>query len=108
MFNQTTCALQNQISKSICLTLLIGAVAVASAGQSAQTCKTVNAVYRIGGQSMGTYTEKRQGDVDGGVVTTIASDMIFNRLGNKLELKSASTYHEGRSGELTALENTQP
>lgn len=78
----------------------------ASIAQSPQIEKSVSAVYRMGGQSMGTYTEARRTDSNGEVLTIIDSDMVFNRLGNKLELKSTSTYHETPSGDLTAVEST--
>jgi hypothetical protein len=106
MIYRYTVALHHIICKSIHLPLLIGVLAGASRAQTPQTDKTVSADYRIGGQRMGTYAEARRADGMGGVLTTIDSDMVFNRLGNKLELKSTSTYHETSLGDLTAVESS--
>ena len=74
--------------------------------QTAQPTKIVHAVYRLSGQSMGTYTEKRTLDSDGNTVTAIDSNMVFNRLGSKLELKSSSSYVETSQGALLRVDST--
>jgi hypothetical protein len=73
--------------------------------QAPESDKIVNAVYRLSGQLMGTYTEKRTLDVDGNTVTTIDSDMVFNRMGSKLELKSKSSYVESARGALLRVDS---
>jgi Transglutaminase-like superfamily len=64
------------------------------------------AVYRMGGRPIGTYDEKRTQDASGAVVTTLDSDMLFERLGSKLELKSTDVYRESPSGDLLEVDST--
>lgn len=73
--------------------------------QAPASGKIVIAVYRLSGQPMGAYTEKRSLDLDGNTVTTIDSDMVFNRLGSKLELKSSSSYLESADGALLKVDS---
>jgi hypothetical protein len=54
---------------------------------------------------MGTYIEKRTLDPGGNIVTTIDSDMVFNRLGSKLQLKSSSRYLESAEGTLLKVDS---
>ena len=73
--------------------------------QAPEPNKIVSAVYRLSGQPMGTYTEKRTLDRNGNTVTAIDSDMVFNRLGSKLELKSSSSYVESAQGALLRVDS---
>jgi hypothetical protein len=100
----STC--RTYLQRTLLTVLLLGLVVPAIAGtQSTLPEKTVNALYRLSGQTMGTYTEKRSTDDTGNIVTTIDSDMVFNRLGNKLELKSTSRYVETPGGALLNINN---
>jgi transglutaminase-like putative cysteine protease len=54
----------------------------------------------------GTYRESRNVGADGKVTTRIETDLIFNRMGTKLEIKSDTQYHEDAKGNLQALEST--
>jgi hypothetical protein len=72
-----------------------------------QPAHHVAAMYRLGGQPTGTYHESTSPEPDGGGVTSIESDLVFNRLGTKLEMKSTSQYHEDRDGHLTSVASDQ-
>jgi hypothetical protein len=86
--------------------IVIGLGASLFAGaQSTLPDKEVHALYRMSGQPMGTYVEKRSTDGAGNIGTTIDSDMVFNRLGSKLELKSTSHYVETLGGALVTIDN---
>jgi hypothetical protein len=62
-------------------------------------------VYRLGDQPMGTFTEKRSQDSARNIVTQVDSDMIFNRIGKKLELRSTSRCLERLAGELVSIDS---
>ncbi len=74
---------------------------------SPQAAHHVAAIYRLGGQPTGTYHESTSPDPNGGAVTSIESDLVFNRLGTKLEMKSTSQFHEDRDGHLTTVSSDQ-
>jgi hypothetical protein len=95
------------IRRPTLLTVLLLGLGAPSIGRAQSTLpeKAVNALYRMSEQPMGTYTEKRSMDVAGNIVTMIDSDMVFNRLGNKLELKSTSHYVETPGGALVTIDN---
>jgi hypothetical protein len=63
----------------------------------------IRAVYSIAGQPTGSYREATTRSADGTTVTSMESDLIFNRLGSKLEMKSTSQYTETSDGQLTAV-----
>jgi hypothetical protein len=86
--------------------LALNLIAAASTAPPLPVETAIGAVYRMGGQSIGTYDEKRSVDASGNIVTTIDSDMVFNRLGTKLELKSTDVYRESPSGDLLAVDST--
>ena len=69
--------------------------------------RAVAAVYTLGGQPTGTYHESTMPDVNGGVVTSIESDLIFNRMGTKLEMKFTTQYHEDGQGHLKTVSSEQ-
>jgi hypothetical protein len=61
--------------------------------------REIHAKYLLGGQAIGSYRERAE--VAAGVTRTdIDSDLIFNRLGTKLEMKSGSQYEETSEGHL--------
>lgn len=69
--------------------------------------REVAAVYRLAGQPTGTYHETTAPDVSGGMVTSIDSDLVFNRLGSKLEMKFTTQYHEDGQGHLKSVSSDQ-
>ncbi len=91
------------------LTLLLGAcscVAQNSASRAATAPSNsaypheIHAAYLLAGQPIGSYKEKAEITNSGEILTTIDSDLIFNRLGTKLEMKSGSQYRETSDGHL--------
>jgi hypothetical protein len=66
----------------------------------------VNAVYSLSGQPTGTYHEASIGDTEG-ISTSIESELVFNRLGSKLEMTSSSRYRESSDGQLKSLTSDQ-
>ena len=83
--------------------LLVGLPAAAQEPQPAvDSSHGIHAIYRIAGQSTGRYQETsvRQAET---TVTTIESDLIFNRMGNKLEMNSTSQYREADDGRFKAV-----
>lgn len=89
------------------LTILLGACCAAqNSGRPATTPANaalpheIHAAYLLAGQPIGSYTEKAEITGAGEIVTTIDSDLIFNRLGTKLEMKSSSHYQETSDGHL--------
>jgi hypothetical protein len=86
--------------------IALNMVAAASTAAPSPVETAIGAVYRMGGRTIGTYGEKRRVDASGNVITTIDSDMVFNRLGTKLELKSTDVYCESPSGDLLAVDST--
>src|ERR1700761_4826495 len=73
--------------------------------QNAPQPRTVEALYWLAGQPMGSYTERREVESDGNVLTTIKSDMVFNRLEKKLEQKNTSRYRENTGGQLLTVDS---
>jgi hypothetical protein len=54
----------------------------------------IHAVYRMNGQIMGSYDERSDIQAAGETRTAIATDLIFNRMGSKVEMKFSSQYVE--------------
>src|SRR5208337_179238 len=77
--------------------------AAAQTPQTVDPAQGIQAVYRMAGQPTGSYREATTKAADGTTVTSMASDLIFNRLGSKLEMKSASQYTETGEGQLKAV-----
>ena len=68
--------------------------------QRTRVTHEIHAVYLMSGQMMGSYNERSESTVTGEVHTTIDSDLVFNRMGSKLEMKSSSQYVESGEGRL--------
>jgi transglutaminase-like putative cysteine protease len=68
--------------------------------------RSIQAVFKMDNEPTGTYRESRSVSAEGKVNTRIESDLIFNRMGTKLEIKSDTQYHEDAEGNLKALEST--
>lgn len=102
--------LQSKSILFICVLLGSGASlfihAQTSESQRDTADRELAAVYRLGGQPIGTYKEQRSHDSAGNIVTQLDSTMVFNRLGTKLEIKSTSRYLETPAGELMSIDNT--
>jgi hypothetical protein len=91
---------------SLCfVTLLI--IAPAQGQDDSPPAREVAAIYRLGGAPTGTYHESSSPDGNGGVITSIASDLIFNRMGTKLEMKFTTRYHEDGQGHLMSVSSDQ-
>ncbi|MGB6251555.1 MAG: transglutaminase-like domain-containing protein [Terriglobales bacterium] len=71
--------------------------------QTVDPAQGIRAVYRMAGQPTGSYREATTKSPDGTTVTSLESDLIFNRLGSKLEMKSTSQYNETGDGQLKAV-----
>src|SRR5271165_428815 len=74
---------------------------------SSRCTAEVKATYSLGGAPTGTYHESTSADANGGTVTSIESDLVFNRLGTKLEMKFTTQYHEDRDGHLKRVSSDQ-
>jgi hypothetical protein len=72
-----------------------------SANSAPESGREIHATYLVGGQAIGSYREKSE-VATGLTRTAIDSDLIFNRLGTKLEMKSGSQYEETAEGHLKA------
>jgi len=83
-------------------------VLVSGLAASSQTPedRSIQAVFKMDGKPTGTYRESRRVNTDDKVTTRIETDLIFNRMGTKLEIKSDTQYHEDAKGNLQALEST--
>ena len=91
----------------ICLVLSLFVPSASCAAQQAQEQVTdsaseheVHATYLLGGQPTGSYSETSRKMPGGEVQTVIESDLVFNRLGNKIKVKSTSHYEETADGQL--------
>jgi hypothetical protein len=91
------------------LVILLGACycAAQNSGGSAATAPSngsfpheIHAAYLLAGQPIGSYKEKAEITGSGEILTTIDSDLIFNRLGSKLEMKASTQYRESSDGHL--------
>ena len=91
------------------LTILLGACYCAAQNSVSRSATTssqggypheIHAAYLLAGQPIGSYKEKAEVPDSGEIVTTIDSDLVFNRLGTKLEMKSGSQYRESSDGRL--------
>jgi hypothetical protein len=101
-------------TRPICLVLgIVLATAVSSAAQEPEGhtalptpqgvfTHEIHAVYLIGGQITGSYDERSDTTATGETRTVINSDLIFNRMGSKLEMKSSSRYDETREAQLSS------
>jgi hypothetical protein len=65
--------------------------------------KDIWAVSRISGSDIGSYHEVMTMGQDHQIVTSIENDLVFNRLGSKVEMKSSSRYEEGADGHLLSV-----
>jgi hypothetical protein len=59
----------------------------------------IHAAYLLGRQTIGSYGERSNILPTGEIQTVIESDLIFNRLGNKVEIKSTGRYEETAAGQ---------
>lgn len=66
---------------------------------TACSAQEIHAVYHMGGQKAGSYREAtaREGAA---LITTVDSDLIFNRLGSKLEMTWTMRFEENADGAL--------
>ena len=69
------------------------------ATQSAFTHE-IHAVYLMSGQRIGSYDERSDTTATGETRTVIDSDLIFNRMGSKLQMKSSTQYVETSEAQL--------
>ncbi len=99
----TKATLQFRNRATCFLFVLVSALAALS--QAPQN-HSIQAVFKMDGKPTGTYRESRGVNTDGKVTTRIETDLIFNRMGTKLEIKSDTQYHEDAKGNLQALEST--
>lgn len=65
--------------------------------------KEIWAEIRMAGKPAGSYHEKSRWGVNDDVVTEIDSDIVLNRLGSKVEIKSTSHYDESAGGDLLSV-----
>ena len=68
--------------------------------------KEIWAQSRLAGNSAGYYHESASVRPDGNIVTSIENDIVLNRLGSKVEIKSASQYLETQDGRLLSVDST--
>ena len=73
----------------------------------------IHALYQMSGQIMGSYDERSDTAGPGETRTAIDSDLIFNRMGSKVEMKFSSQYVESgedqlkfASGDVSSSEQT--
>ncbi len=93
---------------SICfVALLIIAPVQGQEAAPPHPAREVVAEYRLEGAPTGTYHESTLPDANGGTVTSIESDLVFNRMGTKLEMKFATQYHEDAQGHLKSVSSDQ-
>ncbi len=69
------------------------------------TAKTIWAQARVGGQPAGFYSESSEIGADNHILTSIENDIVLNRLGTKVEIKSTSHYDESPDGRLLGVKN---
>ncbi|MBV9304194.1 MAG: transglutaminase domain-containing protein [Acidobacteriaceae bacterium] len=75
----------------------------AQAGPSSESREhEIAAIYRIAGQPSGSYHEAVTPEAQG-TATAIESDLVFNRMGSKLEMKTSSSYREDAAGHLAEI-----
>jgi hypothetical protein len=88
---------------AFCVSTKFSAAAQNAQQQTVDPAQGIRAVYRMAGQPTGSYREATTRNADGTTVTAMESDLIFNRLGSKLEMKSTSQYNETSDGQLKAV-----
>lgn len=88
---------------AFCFSTLSYAPAQSAQQEKVDPAHGIHAVYRIANQPTGSYRESTTRNADGTNVTSLESDLIFNRLGSKLEMKSTSQYTETGDGQLQAV-----
>lgn len=88
------------------LALSIALIPAIKAQNLTPSTHNISAIYRLAGQPTGTYRESNSSDA-AGIVTSIESDLVFNRLGTKLEMKSSSQYREDSGGHLKSASSDQ-
>ena len=91
---------------SVCFVTL-SIIAPVQGQDDSPLAREVAAIYRLGGAPTGTYHESSSPDGNGGVVTSIESDLVFNRMGTKLEMKFTTRYHEDGQGHLMSVSSDQ-
>ncbi len=84
------------------LALKIGFAGAGLVGRVSDTHE-ISAIYRLANQPTGTYRESEDVLTDQTIETMIQSDLVFNRLGTKLEVKSVTHYFETREGKLNRV-----
>jgi len=97
-----------RLSRILLFAALCVSAGVSASGRNAPSpavdpASGIAAIYRIGGQPTGDYHESTRRDKDGGTVTTVESDLVFNRMGDKLEMKSSAQYREAADGRLSRV-----
>ncbi|HUO17096.1 MAG TPA: hypothetical protein VMX38_19095 [Verrucomicrobiae bacterium] len=88
------------------LVLSLPLITILQAQDPTPSTHDISAIYRLAGQPTGTYRESASRDSTGSA-TSIESDLIFNRLGTKLEMKSSSQYREDSAGHLKSAASDQ-
>lgn len=61
---------------------------------------------RISGSAAGYYHESSSVQPDGSILTLVDNDIVLNRMGSKVEIKSSTQYHETADGRLLSIDNT--
>jgi hypothetical protein len=85
------------------VTLLCSCLAVAqSSTAGSDTKKEIWAECRLAGSQAGYYHEKTESQ-NGQMVTSIENDLVFNRMGSKVEIKSTSRSAEAEDGRLLSI-----
>src|SRR5215471_4488804 len=77
----------------------------AVAREPAKPQKEVWAENRIDNVRAGYYHESETRDRNAQIVTSITNDIVLNRMGSKVEVKSMSRYEESTDGRLLAVNN---
>jgi hypothetical protein len=71
---------------------------------AACAAQEIHAVYRMGGQQAGSYREAAATE-GAALITTVEGELIFNRLGGKLEMKWKTRVEESTDGTLVRAVN---
>jgi hypothetical protein len=84
-------------------TLLCSCLAVAQSSTAGpDTKKEIWAECRIAGNQAGYYQEKTESQ-NGQIVTSIVNDLVFNRMGSKVEIKTISRSAEADDGRMLSI-----
>jgi Transglutaminase-like superfamily len=95
--------LKSQRALFLVFLFLVKGFAAAQNLQPVDPAQGIRAVYRIADQPTGNYREATKPDPEGGTATSVESDLIFNRLGSQLEMKSTAQYNETSEGRLMGV-----